>query len=146
MKKKAIIVDIDGTLADITHREKYVRKNPKDWKSFFNAMDKDTIAPWCKALIHAMEKDYQIILCSGRPGNYREPTEKWLNENGIENYLLFMRKAGDFRSDTVAKKEIYENYIKPHYDVLFVVDDRQKVVDMWREEGLTCLQCDKGDF
>ena len=30
--------------------------------------------------------------------------------------------------------------------VLCVFDDRQKVVDMWRELGLTCMQVDKGDF
>jgi len=27
-----------------------------------------------------------------------------------------------------------------------VIDDRQVVVDFWRAEGLTCLQCAPGDF
>ena len=44
------------------------------------------------------------------------------------------------------KKEIYRHLIKPYYDVLFAIDDRQQVVDLWRDEGLVCLQCAKGDY
>jgi hypothetical protein len=59
---------------------------------------------------------------------------------------LFMRKTGDIRSDDIVKREIYETHIKPEWNVVCVLDDRQRVVDMWREIGLTCLQVDYGDF
>ncbi len=42
--------------------------------------------------------------------------------------------------------KIYEEHIKAKYDILLAIADRQQVVDMWREQGLVCLQCDKGDF
>ena len=57
-----------------------------------------------------------------------------------------MRKNGDFRKDFIIKKEIYEKFIKPKYEVLFVLEDRDQAVKMWREEGLTCLQVAPGNF
>jgi hypothetical protein len=57
-----------------------------------------------------------------------------------------MRKQGDFRRDSIVKKEIYDNDIKGKFDVEFVLDDRQQVVDMWREIGLKCLQVAPGNF
>lgn len=59
---------------------------------------------------------------------------------------LCMRASLDYRKDFEVKKEIFENKIRDFFQVLFVVDDRQQVVDMWRNLGLVCLQCDYGDF
>ena len=57
-----------------------------------------------------------------------------------------MRKKGDHRKDSIVKKELYEEHIKNRYEVLCVFDDRNQVVDMWREEGLLCCQVYYGDF
>ena len=57
-----------------------------------------------------------------------------------------MRKDNDFRPDEEIKKEIYFNKIINNYNILFILDDRTKVVKMWRELKLTCLQVDDGDF
>jgi hypothetical protein len=57
-----------------------------------------------------------------------------------------MRKRNDFRKDFEVKREIYEAQIANRFDVLCVFDDRQQVVDMWREVGLVCLQVAAGDF
>jgi hypothetical protein len=57
-----------------------------------------------------------------------------------------MRVTGDKKKDSALKEEIYNKYIKGKYNVLFVLDDRQKVVDKWRELGLTCLQVNSGNF
>jgi hypothetical protein len=51
---------------------------------------------------------------------------------------LFMRRAGDSRPDQVIKREILD--LIPKDRVAYVLDDRQQVVDMWRAQGLTCLQ------
>ena len=61
-------------------------------------------------------------------------------------FSLMMRKTDDTRPDQEIKKEIYQNFIEPKCDVLFVVDDRLKVVKMWRELDLTVLQCAEGDY
>lgn len=147
--EKAIIIDLDGTLSDSTHRQHFMTQPKKDWKSFYVALKDDPPHKWCVVLLHLFHLcGYSIILVTGRPWEpqIQVDTEQWLKRNEIEYENLFAREAGDFRPDHVIKKEIYENKIKPHYDVLFCVDDRKQVTKMWREIGLTCLQCADGDF
>ncbi len=73
-------------------------------------------------------------------------TMKWLNDNGIKFDDLYMRFTNDSRIDSIVKQEIYEMCIKDKYNVLFVLDDRDQVVNMWREQGLKCLQVAEGNF
>lgn len=150
--RKAIIVDIDGTLADIGERRKHLEGPKKNWVAFSQGMENDKPNEWCFELCEAMwmsDYDLTIIFCTGREEKYRELTEKWIEDYGSDNFglqKLFMRADGDYRKDAIIKKEIYEREIKDKYEVIFCVDDRQQVVDSWRELGLVCLQCAKGDF
>lgn len=57
-----------------------------------------------------------------------------------------MRPEGDIRKDSIVKREIFENYIRDYYNIQFVLDDRNQVVEMWRSLGLKCLQVAEGDF
>jgi hypothetical protein len=57
-----------------------------------------------------------------------------------------MRKADDYRKDSIIKKEIYDNDIFPRYNVLFVYDDRNQVVEMWRGLGVKVFQVELGNF
>ena len=82
----------------------------------------------------------KIILLSGRQEKDREVTEAWLEENRIPYNVLFMRPTNDGRKDSIVKEEIYRREIEGHYNVRFVLDDRQQVVDMWRSLGLKCFQ------
>jgi len=143
----AIIVDLDGTLTDCEHRVHHVEKEEKDWKSFNEGMIHDELNQWCFDLINAMSSQgSEIILVTGRSDDYRQHSEKWLKENGISYHSLFMRAVSDERVDAIVKKEVYDQHIKEKFNVQFVLEDRKSVVEMWREEGLTCLQCDWGNF
>jgi hypothetical protein len=147
----AIIVDIDGTLADCGHRRHYVLEKPKNWASFFAAMDMDRPNGWCDRLIRMAafgngDFNCKILLVSGRGEEYRHVTLEWLKRWDIHWDILFMRPAKDNRKDTEVKREIYDKKIAPHFDVQFVVDDRKCVVEMWRSLGLPTLQCAEGDF
>ena len=150
MKKKAIICDLDGTLLDCEHRRHFVECEKKDWANFLHPdhIKKDKFNDWCKELILAMHKhDHTILFVTGRNENVRNVTiETLLKEWHQENIILHMRKDEDFRSDSVIKKEIYDEFIEPFYDVIFSVDDRKSVVQMWRDIGLVCLQCAEGNF
>ncbi|MGZ9235565.1 MAG: phosphatase domain-containing protein, partial [Anaerolineales bacterium] len=86
----------------------------------------------------------QIILCSGRHEHHRAETVNWLAQQGVSYHDLLLRKDSDHRSDTVVKREILATIDKTK--VLFVVEDRSQVVEMWRSEGLVCLQCAPGEF
>jgi len=57
-----------------------------------------------------------------------------------------MRSDGDYRADQVVKEELFRNQVEPKYDVIGVIDDRDKVVTMWRRLGLVCFQVAQGDF
>lgn len=145
--KPAIIVDFDGTLSDTKHREHFVLTQPKKWQEFFEAAGDDPLHDWCAEIIQAMkERGCSIILLTGRPEWMRDLSEKWLEKYQIPYDALYMRADDDHRDDPIVKWDIYQDSIKPDYNVLFVLEDRQRVVDMWREHHITCLQCAVGDF
>lgn len=142
--KPVVIVDIDGTLADISHRLHFVNQEKKDWKSFFANIYNDGIRWDVVAEIDATypPQDYSRVLVSGRPDNLRKETEAWLHINWpsgpahfIAHETLLMRRANDNRDDTVVKKEIYDKYLK-HNNVVAAFDDRPRLVRMWRELGI----------
>jgi hypothetical protein len=139
-KQKAIICDIDGTLALLGERDPY---DPTSGEDMLN----DPIAHILQVYDNQTVLPVKLILLTGREDRYKKYTEQWLHKHGITHYTeLYMRKTGDFRKDYIIKKELYERHIKEIYDVLFVLDDRDQVVKMWRDEGLTCLQVAYGNF
>lgn len=134
----AIICDLDGTLAIMNGR------NPFDASSCENDLLNEPIAEIVKSYFDMGTK---IILLSGRTDNYMEETKRWLTKHEIPYHELMMRKKGDARKDAIIKKEIVDSEIKDKYFVRFVLDDRNQVVDMWRNElGYACLQVNYGDF
>ncbi len=76
----------------------------------------------------------------------RADTTNWLVLHRVPYQRVIMRKFKDFRPDDEVKLDLYEEFIEPDYEVRLVLDDRQRVVDMWRRIGLRCLQVDVGDF
>lgn len=148
--KNIIVCDLDGTLADCEHRVHHVRNTPKNWDAFFAGVREDGVnVPVLFVLDAFLNREpipFELIFCSGRPERCRADTEDWLREVcHITNYTLLMRKDGDFRADHIVKQEILDNSI-PKERVLFVLDDRQQVVDMWRRNGLVCFQVAEGNF
>lgn len=141
-----IIVDIDGTLADVKHRVSHVQKTPPDWKSFNHKMTHDSLNNWCKELILSLRaRGCKIVLLTGRSEDNRDTTVNWLKKNDVPFDDLFMRAANDTRPDAVVKEEHYLTELTGER-VLFVVEDRMSVVQMWRRLGLVCLQCADGNF
>ena len=145
-----VIFDIDGTLADISHRLHYITKpdenGKKDWNNFNMEMHKDYLKKDVFGLYElCYDAGWNIAVVTGRFDTYQAMTIKWLMDHNIHYQQLHMRKAGDYRSDFEVKQDVYNEHLK-HLPIMFVVDDRQQVVDMWRENGLTCLQCQKGDY
>lgn len=132
-----VIFDLDGTLACIGDR------SPYDGKAC--AVDKVNMSVK-KLLDSCKASGYEIIIFSGRNGDSMKETEQWLKDNDIHYDLISMRAAGDFRKDDVVKHEMFNRYIKDQYNILFVIDDRDQVVNLWRSLGLTCLQVAPGDF
>lgn len=143
MKINAVVFDLDGTLANINHRRHFVRGGKKNWPAFEKAIPNDTLNLSVAILLEKLQKEYAIIIASGRSEDSRVATAEWLKKNGINYDELFMRASKDYRSDVIVKQEMYDNLIKPHYHVMFVFDDRPGVVDMWRANGLWVFDCNQ---
>ena len=140
-----IICDIDGTLAHMKDR------GPFEWTKVGQDEPNFTVMGILKnyARLDSYEKEVEptrIILFSGRDGSCRHETEDWLHKYHIHYDYLYMRTAGDMRKDSIIKRELFDANVKGVYNVLFVLDDRNQVVEMWRDLGLTCLQVAEGDF
>lgn len=134
---KAVICDLDGTLAHASHRDVYDASK----------CDDDDIDEVVQGILFKyMDAGHTILFTSGRDAMYRPQTETFLLRAGMGNYKLFMRPDGDRRKDHVVKLELFEQNIYGKYFVEFVLDDRQRVVDMWRDIGLKVLQVADGNF
>jgi len=133
-----VIFDIDGTLATIGDR------SPYDGKGCAVDLPNKSIIE-LRHMVSRYEAT-KVILFSGRNGDSLPETEKWLLENEIYFDELHMRTAGDARKDALIKREMFDKYVKDKYNVRFIVDDRDQVVEMWRSMGITCLQVNYGDF
>lgn len=154
----AYIFDIDGVLADCSHRLHFIQQEPKDWKGFYENSDKDAVIQPNKETLRLLSNSLNglptrgILFVTGRTEAYRELTTNWLKEKvwgcfgNFSDDMLFMRKNGDFRPDWEVKKEIYENEIKCQYEILGIFEDRARVVQMWRSLGLTCYQVCEGNY
>ena len=140
-----VVFDIDGTLADVSARLHHIRTKPRNWKAFFAAMSEDKAVHAIMRLCNLVyDAGVQVVLCSGRPEEYRAKTTDWLAREGVRYDELRLRRNGDRRSDTVAKREMLDDLDRTR--ILFVVEDRASVVEMWRQLGLVCLQCAPGEF
>lgn len=140
--QKDIIVDIDGTLADCSHREHFIRGKRKKWKKFFEAASKDQPRIDVVAQVRQLANHHKIHLVSGRPEEYRQQTLKWLSHYRIPFESLHMRENGDYRSDDIVKQEILDRCFDKD-NIELVIDDRPRVVHMWKSNGLKVL--DVGD-
>lgn len=147
MTRKAIICDLDGTLCINAHRQHFLEKTPRDWDGFFEACDGDEKRGCVARFLEDYPRQYVRIFVTGRPLKVRDKTLRWLRHNVyLPQYIVHMRPSDDFRPDDVVKREIYDFQIAPKYDVEVVLDDRDKVVAMWRSLGLNCWQVAPGDF
>lgn len=143
-KMKAYLVDIDGTVA-LRDESRPDCRGPFDWHRVGEDQPNERVIEVVRAL-HDPER--MMIFISGRSGECVDATMWWLSTYVGDEMIdmLIMRLAGDNRPDEVVKRELYYRYVEPLFDVIAVFDDRNKVVKMWRELGLTVLQVADGDF
>lgn len=134
----AIIADVDGTLALMHNR------GPFDWA---RVGEDHPHKPVIDLVNHYHAIGFKVIIVTGRDGCCLGDTKLWLEKHGIKYDHIFIRDAGSNEKDSIIKRRIFDENIRGKFNVHWVVDDRNQVVDMWRNEvGLTVLQCNEGDF
>lgn len=133
-----ICFDIDGTLADLSHRVHFWQQKPKNWDMFKSEMVNDALIKPIVAIARTMHQGgHDVILCTGRSEDTRDMTETWLSNHGITFDKMYMRAEKDYRSDDIVKDLLLAHIVidwgqKP--DIWF--DDRPRVVKMLRENGV----------
>lgn len=120
-----------------------------DWKVFFDPkniqLDKPN-SPVIKTFQTMRSAGFNMGILSGRDAISRKETEKWLKKHGIYPDFFYMRPQGTFTPDDVLKKQWLDELNEEGHEIMCVYDDRDKVVKMWRDNGITCFQVAPGDF
>lgn len=138
--QKAIIVDIDGTVA--LHND----RDPYDTSRYSDDLPN---APVIEQVRMAADAGYWILFTSGRSEEFDVDTVRWLGKHVLTKDMtwdIFMRPTGDTRNDAVVKLELFHKHIRDGFDVRWVLDDRDRVVEAWRSIGLPVMQVAPGNF
>ena len=168
MNKNTIIFDLDGTLADIDERKQksQIDNGKMDWDIFFDPENIKLDKPKPEVIKCAQmfyQQGYKIVIFSGRNDRSFHSTKEWLVQHEVPYDLLVCRpdKFKDeswpvadgnpatykmrFMPDQILKKEMLDTFVDIN-DVFIIFEDRKKVVDMWRELGLTCFEVEEAIF
>ena len=150
--KNTIIFDLDGTIALVDKRREASKlpdgkMNWDEWSNPSNIKLDEPNEPVIKMAQLFAEDGFNIVILSGRSDKTERTTRSWLSRNRVPFHKLVMRphKTMNFVPDEILKKDMLDKHIDIE-DIFMVVDDRQKVVDMWRSLGLTVFQVAPGDF
>lgn len=135
------IFDIDGVLADSSHRAHHLRKRPPDWQAYrAGIVDDRPIIP-IVALASALHVAGQtVLLVTSRDAATRPQTEQWLEAHGVKFAALFMRPAGDTRLEYDVKSDLIADARDAGYDPLVIIDDRDDAIRAAIGQGIAALQ------
>lgn len=149
--KDWIIVDLDGTLCDCSHRVHLAQA--KQWNEFHAGIPSDSpvkpVLEFCRTM---SEAGYEILLCTGRDERHRDATLRWIGAAGAAPFVQFllMRPDKDRSSDHELKPRLVYEFFGSKEEALektlMVLDDRDRVVEAWRDEGFTCWQVQAGSY
>ena len=149
-RTKVVIFDVDGTIADCEHRRKYVdgTLGYTDWKKFRAETRFDTPVEWvCDIAKRFITQGDDVAFFSARNESERVITEqqisKWIGDG---HKGLFLRPNDSYEPDEVFKANLADKFEELGGKIDLVFDDRNKVVDMWRNRGTTVVQVAEGDF
>lgn len=146
--KNTVILDLDGTICDCAHRVDYAKMS--QWEEFHSRLKDDKPFEDVRRIVNQLAINMQIIAVTGRNERFRQPTLDWLDRHKVLCDELLMRPDDDFRTDVEMKLFLLEDYYGSKEEVLATVavclEDRDRVVEGFRNYGLPCWQVRMGDY
>jgi len=147
MRRKAIIIDLDGTLVHdpIACHYKWTNPGDVDWDEWHKSRLYLPRNTWCYDIVKNFYiNNYVIIYLTGRgeDGIGRQIAQEWLSMHSpTQDYELIMRPEDNIIPDSILKEQIYREQIAPKYEVVFAIDDKRDVCEMWSKLGIPYLYC-----
>lgn len=139
MAKQAILVDIDGTIADNRHRDHLAKT---DWAKFveFNTVIRDKPITSVVELVRTLSLQYSVIMVTAREESDRPVSKAWLANHDIPFQRLYMRPIGDERRAHDFKESVLHSLQKDGFEVHLAIEDNKYCVDMYRKNGIQVLE------
>ncbi len=135
-------IDIDGVLADPSHRLHFIEGRPKNWRGFFSQVHSDpALSQGIEVVKQLVADGVEILYVTGRPEYLRVATTTWLERQGLPMGAMHMRHRGDFRPAPEVKLGVYR-LIETEFDIVRIVDDDLRVVETLREAGFPVIHAD----
>lgn len=147
-----IVTDLDGTLCNCAHRVHLAQAG--QWDEFHSRLSDDPLfTDVAEFLMHfSVIGGFEIWAVSGRNERYRTETMRWLRKHDIEIDRIYLRPDNDYTVDHVLKPRMLLELgfagqsDKMLQETLCVLDDRDKVVEAYRNAGLNCWQVRNGTY
>ncbi len=141
-EQRCVVIDIDGTLADVDSGLEYDKDGKLNWENFVEKMPEYPPNEWCVRLAQIYyQTGFVVYIVTARPERTKDVTVKWLEKHGIPYDFLFMQKGSQSIKAEEFKKGLLMTQLPKKELIEFVVEDTNRVAKMWREEGLTVLHC-----
>ncbi|GHB33114.1 hypothetical protein GCM10010377_24510 [Streptomyces viridiviolaceus] len=133
------VFDLDNTLADTAHRQRFLERRPRDWDAFFAAAPQDPPLPEGIALVRDSSDECEIVYLTGRPERCRRDTLDWLAAQGLPDGRVYMRRNSDRRPARRTKLEILRRLATTR-EIRVLVDDDELVCEDAERAGFTVVR------
>ena len=145
---RAVVVDIDGVLADASGRQHHLNneRGVRDWRAFFGEVGDDPPLPATRALLDLLPEDVVVVLLSARPNWVFDRTVDWLQRHAIRWDLLVMRGDGALDAASVFKRDVVRQLVAQGFTIQFAFDDDERTVEMFLAEGIPAMYVHAGYY
>ncbi|MHA5049009.1 phosphatase domain-containing protein [Streptomyces sp. SD15] len=133
------VFDVDGTLADTAHRQRFLEREPRDWDAFFAAAPQDPPLAEGMALALKRAQDCEVVYLTGRPERCRRDTVDWLAAQGLPEGRIWMRRNDDRRPARRTKLDILRGLARDR-EIRVLVDDDELVCDDAERAGFKVVR------
>jgi phosphoglycolate phosphatase-like HAD superfamily hydrolase len=133
------VFDVDNTLADTAHRQRFLERSPRDWDAFFTAAPHDPPIPEGVALALTSAEECEVVYLTGRPERCRRDTLAWLAAHGLPEGRVHMRRNDDRRPARRTKLEVLRRLARTR-EIRVFVDDDELVCEEARRAGFTVVR------
>ncbi|GAA4551639.1 LNS2 domain-containing protein [Pseudonocardia xishanensis] len=134
LSRSLAVFDIDGVLADVTHRLHHLRARPQRWERFFAAADVDPLLEEGANRLRKAQVDHDVVYLTGRPERNRRLTERWLARHDLPTGPLHMRDDYDYRPAREMKREVLR-WLAEEHEIASVLDDDPAVFRVLEADG-----------